>query len=254
MLLREPAMSMCKGYIHSLESFGSVDGPGVRYVVFLQGCDLRCQFCHNPDTWKHQGGEEWEAKDLFEKVYKYKSYWGKNGGITVSGGEPLLQLEFVTEFFRLAKERGVHTTLDTSGGPFTEEEPFISGFQELMKYTDLVMLDLKEWDSKKHKELTGQTNENILKLAKYLSDQGKDMWIRHVLVPGKTDEEDALKQMDAFIQGLKTVCRVEVLPYHTMGEFKWKELGINYPLAGVRVPTEEEVKRAEELLHCNKYE
>ncbi|MDO4554345.1 MAG: pyruvate formate-lyase-activating protein [Lachnospiraceae bacterium] len=241
-------MSTSKGYIHSLESFGSVDGPGVRYVIFLQGCNLRCKFCHNPDTWKREGGQEWTPADLFKKVYQYRHYWGKKGGITVSGGEPLLQMEFVTEFFRLAKEKKVHTTLDTSGGPFTMKEPFLPAFDELMKYTDLFMVDLKEWDAKKHKKLTGQSNENILAMTDYLSDHGKEMWIRHVLVPGVTDGKNDLRQMGAYIQKFNTVTRVECLPYHTLGKFKWDNLGLSYPLADTPVPTKEEVKKAQTLL------
>lgn len=176
-----------EGRVHSLETFGLVDGPGVRYIVFLQGCRMRCKFCHNPETWSMDGGEMWTPEDLFKRAYRYKPYWmrnGKlNGGITVSGGEPLLQIEFVTEFFKLAKAKGIHTTLDTSANPFTREEPFISKFNELMKYTDLVMLDIKNIDREGHKKLTGQTVDNILDCAKYLDEIGKEMWIRHVLVP-----------------------------------------------------------------------
>lgn len=241
------------GRIHSFESFGLVDGPGVRFVVFLQGCRMRCRYCHNPETWEQKGGEEWTAKKLFDKVYKYKSYWGENGGITVSGGEPLLQIDFVTQLFSAAKHRHVHTVLDTSGNPFTFDEPFITKFNELMKYTDLFMLDIKEIDDGKHKSLTGWSNENILKMAEYLSDNGKAMWIRHVLVPELTDDEEGLIRLRDFIRRLKTVERVEILPYHTLGEFKWKKLGIEYPLAGVRTPAEEEIKKAEEILEVSKY-
>ena len=150
------------GYVHSLESFGSVDGPGVRFVVFLQGCALRCKYCHNPETWAMEGGEELTAKEVFDKAYRYRNYWKKNGGITVSGGEALLQIDFVIALFKLAKEKGVHTTLDTSGNPFTREEPFFSKFNELMKVTDLFMLDIKQIDDEKHKKLTGHTNQNII--------------------------------------------------------------------------------------------
>lgn len=245
-----------EGRVHSLETFGLVDGPGVRFVVFMQGCRMRCQYCHNPETWALEGGTMWTAKDLFERAYRYKPYWmrnGKlNGGITVSGGEPLLQIDFLIEFFKLAKEKGIHTTIDTAGNPFTMEEPFISKFNELMEVTDLFMLDLKEFDEAKHKDLTKQTNTNILQMAQYLSDHGKAMWIRHVLVPGLTDDEQGLKDMDAFIQSLKTVERVEILPYHTLGLFKWENIGVEYPLDGVRIPTAEEVKKAEDLLHIVK--
>lgn len=240
------------GRIHSLESFGSVDGPGVRFVVFLQGCRMRCKFCHNPESWSIDKGEPWTAEALFQRAYRYRNYWGKDGGITVCGGEPLLQVDFLIEFFQLAKEKNVHTVIDTAGNPFTTEESWISKFAELMKLTDLFLLDIKEIDSARHKSLTGHGNENILEMARYLSDHGKDMWIRHVLVPNLTDEKEGLKELYRFISTLKTVKRVEILPYHTMGVFKYDKLGIKYPLEGVPTPTEEEVKRAEELLHISK--
>ena len=244
---------MISGKVHSIETFGLVDGPGVRFVIFLSGCKMRCQFCHNPETWKIGAGETWTAKDMFKKACRYKNYWKNNGGITISGGEPLLQIEFVTEIFRLAKEHGINTDLDTAGNPFTREEPFYSKFKELMKYTDLVMLDLKEMNPAGHKKLTGVDNENILDMARYLSDHGKDMWIRHVLVPGLTDGQEDLERMSAYIGSLKTERRVEILPYHTLGAVKWAELKIPYPLEGVRVPTEEEIKRAEKILQVEKY-
>ena len=235
-----------KGKIHSVESFGSVDGPGVRYIVFLQGCHMRCKYCHNPETWAMEGGEELTAKEVFDKAYRYRNYWKKNGGITVSGGEALLQIDFVIALFKLAKEKGVHTTLDTSGNPFTREEPFFSKFNELMKVTDLFMLDIKQIDDEKHKKLTGWTNSNILDLAQYLSDNGKAMWIRHVLVPGITTD-------DADLEKLKTVERFEILPYHTLGVFKWENLGIPYELGDVMPPTKEEIAHAEEILHTADY-
>lgn len=246
-----------EGFVHSMETFGLVDGPGVRFVVFLQGCRMRCRYCHNPETWKLERGTPWTADKLFSHVYRYKSYWNKkgqpNGGITVSGGEPLLQIDFVTEFFKKAREKGVHTALDTAGNPFTLEEPFISKFEELMKVTDLVILDFKEIDNEKHKKLTGCPNDNIVQMAKWLSDHGKDMWIRHVLVPDLTDDEEGLVRTRDLIRELKTVKRVEVLPYHTLGLFKWQKLGIPYTLDGVRTPTAEEVKKAEEILEVSQY-
>lgn len=251
-------MSELKGRVHSFETFGLVDGPGVRYVVFLQGCHMRCKFCHNPETWSHDGGEDWTAQDLYKKVIRYKNYWGKNkqgkinGGVTVSGGEPLLQIEFVTEFFRLLKAAGIHTTIDTSGNPFTLEEPWIGKFQELMEVTDLFMLDIKEIEEDRHKDLTGCTGKNILDMARYLSEHGKEMWIRHVLVPTVTDEEQGLQKLKEFIQTLNHVSRVEILPYHTLGKFKWEQLGIPYPLEGIPTPTEEEIKRAENTLGIQK--
>ena len=242
-----------KGKIHSVESFGSVDGPGVRYIVFLQGCHMRCKYCHNPETWAMEGGEELTAKEVFDKAYRYRNYWKKNGGITVSGGEALLQIDFVIALFKLAKEKGVHTTLDTSGNPFTREEPFFSKFNELMKVTDLFMLDIKQIDDEKHKKLTGWTNSNILDLAQYLSDNGKAMWIRHVLVPGITTDDADLEKLRDFVGSLKTLERLETLPYHTLGVFKWENLGIPYELGDVMPPTKEEIAHAEEILHTADY-
>lgn len=196
-----------------------------------------------------QGGEEWSADALFKRAWRYKSYWGKKGGITVSGGEPLLQIEFVTELFTIAKAHGVHTALDTSGNPFTMDEAYLEKFSRLIEVTDLFILDLKEIDEAKHKSLTGQSGSNILNMATYLSDHNKPMWIRHVLVPGLTDDEEGLVQLKQFIDTLKTVERVEILPYHTLGLFKWENLGIPYPLKDTPTPTEEEVRRAKQLLN-----
>lgn len=239
---------MVQGYVHSLESFGSVDGPGVRYVIFLAGCAMRCQFCHNPDTWNMQTGTPYTTDALLEKAMRYRSYWGENGGITVSGGEPLLQIDFLIELFRKAKEQGIHTTLDTSGNPFTREEPFFGKFQELMKYTDLFLLDIKQIDDEQHKILTGCTNQNILDLARYLSDEKKPVWIRHVLVPQRSDNDEYLDRLRAFLDTLQNVERVEVLPYHTLGVYKWKELGLSYPLEGIDPPTKERIENAKEKL------
>ncbi|MGN1267056.1 MAG: pyruvate formate-lyase-activating protein [Dorea sp.] len=239
---------MTKGYIHSLESFGSVDGPGVRFLIFMSGCPMRCQFCHNPDTWNMQAGTPYEAQELIKKALRYRSYWKNGGGITVSGGEPLLQIDFLIELFKLAKQEGIHTTIDTSGQPFTKEEPFWGKFQELMKYTDLLLLDIKHIDDAQHKILTGHTNQNILELARYLSDIQKPIWIRHVLVPERSDKDEYLDELRDFIFTLKNVERVEVLPYHTLGVYKWKELGMEYPLEGIEPPTIERVENAKKKL------
>lgn len=241
-----------QGYIHSTESFGSVDGPGVRFVIFVSGCPMRCQFCHNPDTWNMQAGELKSADELLKQALRYRSYWKDRGGITVSGGEPLMQIDFLTELFRKAKEQGAHTTIDTSGAPFTREEPFFSKFNELMKYTDLLLLDIKHIDDEQHKILTGHTNQNILDLARYLSDIKKPVWIRHVLVPGRSDKDEYLERLHDFIKTLDNVEKVEVLPYHTLGEYKWKELGYDYPLAGVEPPTKERVENANRILETGK--
>ncbi len=212
---------------------------------------MRCRYCHNPETWSCEGISH-TPRELFEKAWKYRTYWGRdmnNGGVTVSGGEPLLQIEFVTEFFKVLKTKNVHTAIDTSGQPFCEDKEFLDKFDELLKYTDLVLLDLKAYDNEVHKKLTGFTNDNIFKMAEYLSDKGIPMWIRHVLVPGITDSEKELTELSKFIKTLKTVERVEVLPYHTLGLFKWEKLKMKYPLAGVRTPSKEEVERAEKILY-----
>ena len=242
-----------EGYIHSTESFGSVDGPGVRFVIFTAGCPMRCQFCHNPDTWNMKTGTLTSTDDLIKKALRYRSYWGDEGGITVSGGEPLLQIDFLTELFKKAKENGIHTTLDTSGNPFTREEPFFSKFNELMKVTDLVMLDIKQIDEEKHKKLTGWSNSNILDMARYLSEINKPVWIRHVLVPGGSDNDEQLRKLNEFINTLNNVDRVQVLPYHSLGTFKWEQLGIDYPLKGVEPPTKERIENAQKLLHISEY-
>jgi pyruvate formate lyase activating enzyme len=250
---KKRSKAMTKGYIHSLESFGSVDGPGVRYLIFTTGCAMRCQFCHNPDTWNMNSGTLYTADELIDKAWKYRTYWGSKGGITVSGGEPLLQIDFLLELFQKAKERGINTTLDTCGNPFTREEPFFSKFQELMKVTDLVMLDIKHIDDEQHKILTGQTNKNILDMAEYLSETGKPVWIRHVLVPERSDKDEYLRRLHDFIETLDNVEKVEVLPYHTLGVYKWKELGIPYQLEGIDPPSQERVENANRILETAKY-
>lgn len=234
--------------VHSLESFGSADGPGVRYVIFLSGCHMRCQFCHNPDTWDLRAGREYTASELIQTALRYRSYWGSEGGITVSGGEPLLQIDFLLELFSEAKKKDIHTTLDTSGNPFTREEPFFSKWKELMEVTDLVMLDIKHINEEGHRILTGQSGENIKEMARLMSDLGQPMWIRHVLVPERNDKDEYLQALAAFIRELKTVERVEVLPYHTLGVFKWENLGIPYSLEGISPPLPERVAHAKRIL------
>ncbi|MBD5584960.1 MAG: pyruvate formate lyase-activating protein [Clostridia bacterium] len=240
-----------KGQIHSFESFGTVDGPGVRFVLFMQGCPMRCKYCHNPDTWQFNCGTEYTAEEVAKKILRQKSYL-KNGGVTVSGGEPLAQIEFVTELFKILKEEGIHTAVDTSGVTFNpDSETNLKKHEELLKYTDLILLDIKHIDEGCHKELTGFTNEHTLKFAKFLSDNGKDMWIRHVLVTGITDGEESLLRLKAFISSLKTVKKVEVLPYHSMGETKYEKLGIDYPLKGLTPPTAQTVEKARKILEAN---
>ncbi len=238
------------GYIHSFESFGTVDGPGIRFVVFMQGCPMRCLYCHNPDTWKIGAGKTYTPQQVAENVLKYKNYFSGGGGVTVSGGEPLIQAEFVKELFTLLKKSGIHTALDTSGILFDPRDE--GKFDGLLGVCDLVLLDIKHIDCEEHKKLTSRSNGNVLAFAKYLSDKGKDMWIRHVLVPGITDDDEYLKKLAAFISGLKTVKRVEVLPYHTMGAVKYEKLGIDYPLKGVEPPQKERVENAKRILGVTK--
>ena len=247
--------TLITGNIHSTESFGTVDGPGVRFIVFTQGCRMRCEFCHNPDTWQINGKNATDrtADDVLEEALRYRSYWGEKGGITVSGGEPLLQLDFLIDLFKKAKAKGINTTLDTCGKPFTKEEPFFSKFNELMKYTDLLLFDIKHIDADGHKALTTQSNDNILEMAQYLSEIGQPVWIRHVLVPKRTDYDEFLIRLDAFIKTLKNVDKVEVLPYHTMGKYKWDQMGLKYPLEGINPPTNDRVINAKKLLHVDDY-
>ena len=239
---------MTKAAVHSVETFGSVDGPGIRFIIFLKGCKLRCRYCHNPDTWNPDSKDMRSADELLEQALKYRTYWGKKGGITVSGGEALLQMDFMIELFKKAKKLGIHTCIDTAAQPFTREEPFFSKFNELMEYTDLLLLDLKHIDSSEHKKLTGREDDNILDCALYLSDLQKPVWIRHVLVPTITDNDEYLHRLRAFIDRLNNVERVEVLPYHALGVYKWEQMGIPYTLNEVDSPDQERVDNARKIL------
>ncbi len=240
-----------KGYIQSFETFGTVDGPSIRFVVFLKGCLLRCLYCHNPDTWTSCGAKEYEPEEIVNKYLKYKNYY-KDGGITISGGEPLLQIDFLIELFKLCKKNNIHTALDTSGATFNEDNHILmKKFDELIKYVDLVLLDIKHIDEEKHIKLTSKSNQNILSFAQYLSNNNIKMWIRYVLVPSYSDDESDLKKTSIFIKSLKTVEKVEVLPYHTLGVQKYKALNIPYPLEGVNSPSKESVKKAKEILCGN---
>lgn len=222
-----------QGRIHSLESFGTVDGPGTRFVVFVQGCPMRCAYCHNPDTWAMTGGTLMEPEEIFEQ-YKRNEPFYNGGGITVTGGEPLMQVDFLIDLFTIAKANNVHTCIDTSGIAYKPgNTAFIEKLDKLMALTDLVMLDIKHIDPEKHKELTSQPNEGILAFASYLNDRGVDMWIRHVVVPGLTDDDKYLYDLGYFIGQFSNLKALDVLPYHTMGENKYEKLGIKYKLAGV---------------------
>lgn len=243
------------GMIHSTESFGSVDGPGIRFIVFMQGCKMRCQYCHNPDTWAMEtnNSRERTVEDVLAEALRYKHFWGDTGGITVSGGEALLQIDFVTALFTEAKKMGIHCTLDTCAMPFKNTPEYLEVFDRLLEMTDLVLLDIKEIRDEQHKFVTKHTNKNILECARYLSDKGVPVWIRHVLVPGLTDIDEDLEKLGEFVATLKNVQKFEILPYHTMGEFKWRELGIPYPLEGVKPPTPDRVKHAKELMKTERY-
>lgn len=236
------------GKIHSVFSGGTVDGPGIRFVVFMQGCPLRCKYCHNPDSWLLSDGEEKSVESLTAEIVKYKNYYGAKGGLTVSGGEPLLQIEFVTNLLKSVKQQGINTAVDTSGFTFNfENEEVVKLHEELDKYVDLYLLDIKHISDEKHKELTGVSNKNTLAYAKWLSGRGKRIWIRHVLVPNLTDNDSDLQELSNFIKTLN-VEKVEVLPYHTMGEVKYQKLGLDYPLKGVNPPTKERVENAKSIL------
>lgn len=239
---------MTKGFVHSVESFGSVDGPGIRFLIFLQGCPMRCQFCHNPDSWKTGIGEERTADELLDQAERFRAYWGDNGGITVSGGEALLQIDFLLELFEKAKQRGIGTCLDTSAQLFTRKSPFFEKFERLMELTDTVLLDIKHIDDEEHRKLTCHSNANILDCARYLSEIDKPVWIRHVLIPGITDKDEYLVRLRDFLSTLHNIERIEVLPYHTLGVYKYEKLGIDYPLKDVQPPAAERVANANDIL------
>jgi len=236
---------MIKGRIHSTESFGTVDGPGVRFVVFFQGCPMRCKYCHNPDTWDFSGGRETTAEELLKEYDSYKEFL-KSGGITATGGEPLAQPEFLEELFRMAKEKGIHTCLDTSAGCFDPRSP--ERTDRVLRYTDLVMLDIKHIDDGPHKELTGHTNSNILAFAEHLRDLGIPVWIRHVVVPGITDDPGELFRLGQFLSGLKNLKALDVLPYHDMAKPKYQELGLDYPLGDTPPLTKEQAMEARDII------
>ena len=223
-----------QGRIHSLESFGTVDGPGVRFVVFVQGCPMRCAYCHNPDTWEMNGGTLMEPEYIIEQYERNISFY-KGGGITVTGGEPLMQVDFLIDLFTLAKKKGIHTCIDSSGIAYKPNgnPEWLAKLDKLMTLTDLVMLDIKHIDPEKHKELTSQPNEGILAFAAYLNEKNVDMWIRHVIVPGLTDDDEYLYKLGYFIGQFKNLKALDALPYHTMGENKYEKLGMEYKLKGV---------------------
>lgn len=242
-----------KGYIHQLESFGAADGPGVRFIIFFAGCPLRCKYCHNPDTWNMKDGKLYSTDELLKEAEACKSYWGSKGGITVSGGEPLAQIDFLTELFTKAHEKGINTCIDTAGGPFTKEGEWFSKFEKLMNFTDTLLVDIKHINEEEHIKLTGHTGKNIIEMFRYLDKIQKDIWIRHVLVPNITDNDEYLIQTRDFIRTLSNVKRVEILPYHGLGAAKYKDLGLDYVLKDTESPTAERVLNAKKILECEKY-
>ena len=242
------------GKVFQLESFGSVDGPGVRFIIFFSGCPLRCKYCHNPDSWNMGDGKDYTADELIQEALSCKGYWGTKGGITVSGGEPLMQLDFLLELFIKAKEQGINTCIDTSGAPFTKEGEWFEKFKKLMEVTDTILMDIKHIDEEEHIKLTGQSGKNIREMFDYLDEINKPIWIRHVLVPGITDNDEYLTKTRDFIRTLHNVQRVEILPYHGLGAIKYKDLGIDYCLKDLPSPEKERVENAREILECQKYD
>ena len=242
------SMETQKARVHSLESFGTVDGPGVRMVVFLQGCPMRCLYCHNPDTWEVNTGTEMTVDEILTQYDRNASFY-KRGGITVTGGEPLLQMDFVMALFRKAKEKGIHTCVDTSGITFRPEHPeVVARFDALCEVTDLFLLDIKQMDSEQHRVLTGHSNEHILAFAHYLAQKNQPIWVRHVVVPGITDSEEEWAALGQLLSQLPNVKALEVLPYHTMGVVKYEKLGIPYPLKGVPAMDKRTATHAREVI------
>lgn len=235
-----------KGRIHSFESLGAVDGPGIRFVIFMQGCCLKCKYCQNRDTWDINGAEEYECEEIFNKILKYKNYIMPNGGVTISGGEPLLQPLFLIELFEKLKKEGIHTCIDTSGNVSINEN-----IKRLIELTDLFLLDIKCINDEVCKDLTGASNKKELEFARYLSENNKKMWIRQVLVPGITDDEQDLKELSKFIKSLNGVEKVEILKYHDLGRFKWEQLNLEYPLKNYRTANNTDLKRAKEILNLD---
>lgn len=258
------------GKIHSIETFGTVDGPGVRFVVFFQGCPMLCQYCHNPDTWLPEDGEEVTADEILIRMKRNLAFY-KTGGITATGGEPMLQMEFLTELFTKAKALGIHTCLDTSGimfpwmpkeiaaaaqeGDAAQKMKSVVDAQRkkvdaLLSVTDLVMLDIKHIDSEAHRKLTGHPNENILEFARYLDAKDVPVWIRHVVVPGITYDRVELTELGHFLGALSNVEKLEVLPYHALGKVKYDNLGIDYVLKDTPQLTKEQAKEARQIIRA----
>jgi pyruvate formate lyase activating enzyme len=233
------------GRIHSIESMGLVDGPGIRTVIFFQGCALRCAYCHNPDTWNTQEGTEITAEELLKKILRYKPYFERSdGGVTFSGGDPLLQPDFLIEILKLCKENGIHTTLDTSGYG-------LGKYDEILKYTDLVLLDIKHINDIGYKNLTGRDMHGFNAFLHATQKNGTKLWIRHVVVPGITDSEEHIIQLANIIKQINNVEKVELLPYHTLGLSKYENLGISYKLSGIEPMSKDKLSDLNKLLNEN---
>lgn len=235
-------MNNITGYIHSIESLGGVDGPGVRAVVFMQGCPLRCAYCHNPDTWNFSGGESTTNKELFDRILRFKPYFGKNGGVTLSGGEPLAQATFAAGFFKLCKEAGISTALDTAGSYMNDD------VIDVLNYTDLVILDVKHTDPEEFIKLTGGNYSNFNKFFEYCTSINKPIWLRQVIVPGITDNDENLRALTELAKKSNAL-KVELLAYHDMGRHKWEKLGLSYSLDGITPPSEEKMKKLRDDLN-----
>lgn len=230
-----------KGRVHSMESMGLVDGPGIRTVVFLQGCNLRCQYCHNPDTWDLDGGKEMSAQEIANKVKRFKPYFKDTGGVTFSGGEPLLQKDFLLEMLKLCKAENIHTCVDTAG--------YAKGdFSDILKYIDLILFDIKHEDIDMYKNVTRREQQTSLDFLSQAQKAGVPLWIRHVVVPGLTDDEEHIKKLGEYISTLQNVQKVELLPFHQLGANKYQGLGIKYPLEGVQPMDKELTKKLESML------
>lgn len=239
---------MVKGYIHSIETCGTVDGPGLRYVIFLQGCPMRCQYCHNPDTWEPNKGDQMTVDEVLRSFYNNTAFY-RNGGVTVTGGEPMMQMDFLIELFTKLRKDGVHTCLDSSGIMFRPDNPdFMEKMEKLAAVTSLVMLDIKHIDDEKHKVLTSHSNKNILAFARYLDEKQIPVWIRHVIVPGITLYRDYLERLGEFMGTLSNVKALDVLPYHSMGIVKYENLKMDYPLKGTREATKDEAVAAKNII------
>lgn len=232
------------GNVHSIESCGTVDGPGIRFVVFTQGCPMRCQYCHNPDTWEFKDNKKVSADEILAQYDGIKEFC--TGGITVTGGEPMCQMDFVTELFKKAQAKGINTALDTSGVMFKPDNK--EKIDELLKYTSIVLLDIKHIDDEEHKKLTGHSNKNIIAFAKYLSEIKKPMWVRHVVVPEITFKEEYLTRLGEFLGTLHNIAALDVLPYHDMAIPKYENLKIDYPLKGVPPLTHDEALQARNII------